>query len=79
MPTINVDQPDGVDDEITEGANFTVTGVVSADRRYVRVTCVPLFSRITDVRIFNFVSGTEGNGRVPNTGGGGFSGGGGGF
>jgi hypothetical protein len=59
---------------LPEGTNFTVTGVVSADRRYVRVTCVPLFSRITDVRIFNYVSGNESQGNLPNTGGGGFTG-----
>jgi len=59
---------------LPEGANMTCTGVVSADRRYVRVTCVPLFSRITDVRIFNYVSGEESQGSTPNTGGSGYSG-----
>jgi hypothetical protein len=54
---------------LPEGTNLAVTGVVSADRRYVRVTCIPLFSRITDVRIFNTSSGQESQGRLPRTGG----------
>jgi len=61
---------------LPEGANLSVTGVVSADRRYVRVTCVPLFSRISDVRIFNFVEAEESQGMIPP--GGGYIGGGGG-
>lgn len=63
---------------LPEGVNLAVMGVVSADRRYVRVTCVPLFSRISDVRIFNYNTGEESQGNLPNTGGGGFFGGGGG-
>ncbi len=58
---------------LPEGTNLAVTGVVSADRRYVRVTCIPLFSRITDVRIFSSSSGEESQGRLPNTGGGGYA------
>jgi len=64
---------------LPEGTNLAATGVVSADRRYVRVTCVPLFSRISDVRIFNFSTGEESQGRLPGTGGGGYTGGGGGY
>jgi tetratricopeptide (TPR) repeat protein len=57
---------------IPEGANLGATAVVSADRRYVRITCVPFFSAIREVNVFNMASGenTEGRG---GTGGGGFS------
>lgn len=58
---------------LPEGTNLSVTGVVSADRRYVRVTCIPLFSRITDVRIFNTSSGEETQGMIPGTGGRGYN------
>jgi tetratricopeptide (TPR) repeat protein len=57
---------------LPEGTNLAATGVVSADRRYVRVTCIPLFSRITDVRIYNTSSGEESQGRLPGTGGSGY-------
>ena len=53
------------------GTNMMAFGVVSADRRYVRVTCVPLFSAVTAVNSFN-VGGGGGN----NNGGGGAAGGG---
>ncbi len=39
---------------LPEGTNFFATGVVSADRRYVRITSVPFFSVIGDVSTFTF-------------------------
>lgn len=39
---------------LPEGTNFYATGVVSADRRYVRITSVPFFSIIGDVSTFTF-------------------------
>jgi hypothetical protein len=58
-------------------------GVVSADRRYVRITCYPLFSRISDVHTFSMDSGATQQTGVGTpggigTGGAGFSGFGGG-
>lgn len=71
---------------IPEGARMFATGVVSADRRYVRVAPFPFFSQIGEVFTFNFVSGTTaggtgttgGTGAGNNTGGGFGNGGGGG-
>ena len=42
---------------LPEGANLAATAVISADRRYVRITCVPLFSGIAEVHTFNMASG----------------------
>lgn len=39
---------------LPEGTNFFATGVVSADRRYVRITALPFFSTIGDVATFTF-------------------------
>ncbi len=57
------------------GANFTATGVISADRRYVRITALPLFSQIGMVTTFNISSGAVGTSPTPPAGGGGVSGG----
>ena len=57
------------------GANFTATGVISADRRYVRITALPLFSQIGMVTTFNVSSGAIGSSPTPPPGGGGVSGG----
>jgi general secretion pathway protein D len=43
---------------LSEGTFLTVQAVVSNDRRFVRLTVVPFFSRIGDVRTFTF-TGTE--------------------
>ena len=43
---------------LSEGTFMTVQAVVSNDRRFVRLTVVPFFSRIGDVQTFTFV-GTE--------------------
>ncbi|HET6884120.1 MAG TPA: VWA domain-containing protein, partial [Pirellulales bacterium] len=58
-----------------QGAQMFTNAVVSADRRYVRVSPVPFFSEVTQVNTFNYftgASGTSGGG-----GGGGFGAGGG--
>ncbi len=60
---------------IPEGTSLTVQAVVSADRRYVRLSVLPVFSNITDVFTFSFISG---GGITGNAGGGGGQGGGGG-
>lgn len=46
---------------IPEGAQNTATAVVSADRRYVRLSMSPLFTNITDVIPFSFISSGGGN------------------
>ena len=65
---------------IPSGANLTVAGVISADRRYVRIAPTPFFTDIGQVTTFNFVSGASGaGGGAGGAGGGGAGGGGGGF
>jgi hypothetical protein len=64
---------------LPEGANMSATAVVSADRRYVRITCVPYFSAIAKVTTFSMDSGATstqqaGGPNAPGTGGQGFSG-----
>jgi von Willebrand factor type A domain len=63
---------------LPEGTNMIATAVVSADRRYVRISVVPLFSSIGDVETFNFATGAtsimSGSGAIgqgPGAGGGG--------
>jgi hypothetical protein len=64
---------------LPEGANLAATAVISADRRYVRITTLPLFSKIGKVLAFNIITGriTDGNPDVGNNAGGGGGGGGG--
>jgi hypothetical protein len=57
---------------LPEGANLAATAVVSADRRYVRITAVPLFSGVAEVNTFNSASGQSAAGRG-GTGGRGYS------
>jgi hypothetical protein len=59
--------------QLPEGAGMSTLAIISADRRYVRISPAPFFSQIGDVTTFNFVTGSEGGG----TGGGGGGGGGG--
>ena len=61
---------------LPSGAGMSATAVVSADRRYVRVSPIPFFSSIASVSTFTFAGGTGGQN---GGGGGGFGGGGGGF
>jgi len=56
------------------GANMTATGVISADRRYVRITALPLFSQIGQVTTFNIASGSQSTQGAPPAGGGGLPG-----
>ena len=59
---------------LPEGVNLFARAVVSADRRYVRITCTPLFSGVGQVTQFNFSgAGAQGTG---SAGGGGAGGGG---
>jgi hypothetical protein len=69
---------------LPEGAFLGALAIISADRRYVRITPLPFFSQIGDVTTFNFVTGEEGQGTGGTGGigggvGGGIGGGGGGF
>ena len=47
---------------LPEGASLLTLAIISADRRYVRVSPAPFFSQIGDVTTFNFVTGDEGGG-----------------
>ena len=63
------------------GGSLSATAVISADRRYVRVTPMPLFSGIGQVSTFNTATGqgtTQSGGNAGNQGFSGLSGGGGG-
>jgi hypothetical protein len=62
-----------------KGALFSATAVISADRRYVRVSPVPFFTGITEVNTFNFVTGQTGTSSGAGFGGFGAGGGAGGF
>jgi hypothetical protein len=53
---------------LPEGTNLFATAVVSADRRYVRITPFPFFSTIGPVDTFNFVSGQTGGGTTTTGG-----------
>ena len=56
---------------INDGASLNVTPVVSADRRYVRMTLLPVFNQVNGFEVFTIP------GAVAGVGGGGFGGGGG--
>jgi len=45
---------------LPEGATMNATAVISADRRYVRISPTPFFSSIGPVNTFNFASGNGG-------------------
>jgi uncharacterized membrane protein YgcG len=64
---------------LPEGTNFIGSAVISADRRYVRVTPMPLFSGIGEVSTFTFTGDDTGTGGTGGIGGGGGGGGGGGI
>jgi hypothetical protein len=67
---------------VPEGAMMFANAVISADRRYVRISPMPNFQGIAEVNVFNMATGSNTQGRG-GTGGQGFSGlfggGGGGF
>jgi hypothetical protein len=54
---------------LPEGVNLFARAVVSADRRYVRITSTPLFSRVGNVTQFNFTSGVQAQGNQPDAAG----------
>jgi len=58
---------------LPEGTNLMAMAVISADRRYVRFTGIPLFSGVAEVHTFNMVTGENAQGRG-GTGGRGFGG-----
>ena len=59
---------------LPEGASMSGIAIISADRRFVRITPAPFFSQIGKVTTFNFIDGTEAPGG--GAGGGGAGGGG---
>ncbi|MFG0264332.1 MAG: hypothetical protein ACF8AM_04160, partial [Rhodopirellula sp. JB055] len=46
---------------LPEGASLSGLAIISADRRYVRISPAPTFSQIGEVTTFNFVSGETGD------------------
>ena len=62
----------------TDGITLSVVAVISADRRYVRLSLAPFFSNIIDIQTFTQVS-FGGAAGIGGGGGGGFGGGGGGI
>ncbi len=54
---------------LPSGTRLSVSGVVSADRRYVRITPSPFFSGVGSVTTFNIQSGTTGSSPGPGQGG----------
>jgi uncharacterized membrane protein YgcG len=63
--------------QLPEGTTLSATAVISADRRYVRITATPFISGIGDVTTFNFATGNAaGGGGGGGIGGGGIGGGG---
>jgi hypothetical protein len=53
------------------GATLNAQAVVSADRRYVRITCTPSFYGIGAVSTFNYATGSSGSSAGSNSGTGG--------
>ena len=64
---------------LPEGVNLFARAVVSADRRYVRITAVPLFSGVGQVTQFNFSGAGAGGTGAAGGGAGGLGGGAGGI
>jgi hypothetical protein len=64
---------------LPDGTTFSASAVISADRRYVRVTPMPMFSGIGEVTTFTFTGDQTGQGGTGGIGGGGGGFGGGGF
>ncbi|MCG2684963.1 MAG: hypothetical protein L6306_15270 [Planctomycetales bacterium] len=58
---------------LPEGTMMMVTAVISADRRYVRITASPQFTGVAEVNVFNTASGENTTGQG-GTGGQGYSG-----
>lgn len=60
---------------VNEGITLTATAVVSADRRFVRLTLIPIFRSITDVFTFQASGSGSGGQQGQGQGQGGFGGG----
>ncbi len=58
-----------------DGVTLTVNGVVSADRRYVRLSILPVFNQIIEMQTFTNVGGGQAAGGFGGHGGGGGGGG----
>lgn len=50
---------------ISEGVTSTAMAVVSGDRRYVRLGMLPMFSALTDVKAFSFITSSGANPNNP--------------
>ena len=50
---------------------MSATAVLSADRRYVRITALPFFSQIGPITTFHVAQGTSADAALPGVGGGG--------
>ena len=61
--------------QIPSGARLSVSGVISADRRYVRISPQPSFTQIGQVTTFNLQQGVTGTQNGGQQGGGGVGGG----
>ena len=61
--------------QIPSGARLSVSGVISADRRYVRISPTPSFTQIGQVTTFNLQQGVTGTQQGGQQGGGGVGGG----
>jgi type II secretory pathway component GspD/PulD (secretin) len=64
--------------QINDGVSLTVNGVVSSDRRYVRLSILPIFQQVIDIQTFTSAGGGAAAGGFGG-GQGGFGGGQGGF
>ncbi len=51
---------------LSEGVTLSAQALVSADRRYVRLTLAPAFTALTDVMTFSFFSSGAGGGGTAN-------------
>ncbi|MCE9547016.1 MAG: hypothetical protein K8T25_16195 [Planctomycetia bacterium] len=51
---------------LPSGATMSATAVISADRRYVRITALPFFSQVGNVSTFNVAQGTSANAALNN-------------
>jgi general secretion pathway protein D len=68
--------------QINDGVSMVVNGVVSSDRRYVRLSILPIFQQVIDIQTFTSAGGGQAAGGIQGGfgggGQGGFGGGGGG-
>jgi hypothetical protein len=53
---------------LPSGATMSATAVISADRRYVRITALPFFSQIGPVTTFSVAQGTAADPTLPQGG-----------